>query len=88
MDDINKLNSLGNHIEKYATRRLAHNSKKPIQYDPTYADLTKFINEFEQIIKKYILLFTASAYESLLPVWQYDWAEIFTKAWIDKSMSL
>ena len=81
-EDIEKLDTLGEHIEKYATRRLAHNSNRPIQTDPTYNDLTNFINEFEQIMKKYILLLTASGYESLLPVWQYDWAEIFTKPWI------
>lgn len=80
--DIEKLEELGAHIEDYATLRLAHNSKKSITKDPTYDDLDAFIKEYEEIVKKYILLFTASGYTSLTPTWQYDWEEIFTKLWI------
>lgn len=80
--DIEKLEALGKHIKDYATYRIAHNIEKPIAKDPTYEDLDTFIEEYESIVKKYILLFTASGYTSLTPTWQYDWEEIFTKPWI------
>lgn len=80
--DIEKLEQLGKYIEDYATLRIAHSSKKPLTKDPTYDDLDAFIKEYENIVKKYILLFTASGYTSLTPTWQYDWEEIFTKPWI------
>ena len=80
--DIAKLEALGKHINDYATFRIAHNIEKPIAKKPTYDDLDVFIKEYESIVKKYILLFTASCYTSLTTTWQYDWEEIFTKPWI------
>ena len=82
IQDIEKLEQLGKHIKDYATSRIAHNIQKPLEKDPTYDDLDIFIKEYESIMTKYILLFTASGYTSLTPTWQYDWEEIFTKPWI------
>ena len=82
--DLDTLTTLSQNITKFADRKIAHNSKQPV---PTvkFEEVDTFIAEFEKILKKYILLFTASGYTGLRPIHQYDWEEIFTKPWIKKS---
>jgi len=59
---------------------IAHRTK--VKTIITFSEINKFLDEFESIVKKYVLLLTASGYSSLIPVPQYDWLTIFTKAWI------
>ncbi|MCH8821765.1 hypothetical protein IID23_04585 [Patescibacteria group bacterium] len=80
-EDINKLLKLGENIEKFATRRIAHSSKKPIR-KVTMTDLNIFIDELDRILSKYILLFTGSQFDSSEPILQYDWDSIFKEKWI------
>lgn len=85
--DLKKLREIGKHIQNYATNRLAHSLlSQPLIEPPTYDDLDKFIEEYHQILKRYVCLFTGSGYPSLTPVPQYDWEEIFTKPWINKRL--
>lgn len=79
-EDLAKLEELGKNITKFANKKIAHNTK--VQVAVTLNEINTFIEEFEHIVKKYILLFTAAGYDSLTPVWQYDWEEVFTKVWI------
>lgn len=81
-NDLKDLAELGKDIKKYANTYVAHKSKDGMTKLPTFNDVNKFIDKLEEIMKKYILLFTASGYSELLPTWQYDWEEIFTKKWI------
>ncbi len=81
-NDLNELAELGKDIKKYANTYITHKSKNEMTKLPTFNDVDKFIDKLEEIMKKYILLFTASGYTELLPTWQYDWEEIFTKKWI------
>lgn len=81
--DLETLTILSLNITKFADRKIAHKSKQPV---PTvkFDEIDGFIAEFEKILKKYILLFTASGYTGLRPIHQYDWEKIFTKPWIKK----
>jgi len=81
-EDIKQLESLGKSIQEYTHKYIAHKSKDQMKKLPTFNDVDKFIEKLEEITKKYILLFTASGYAGLLPIWQYDWEEIFRKKWI------
>lgn len=78
--DLNKLDILGKKITRYANKRIAHKTK--IRASLSFKEINSFLKEFEDIVKKYILIFTGSGYSSLVPVPQYDWEEIFTKTWI------
>lgn len=78
--DLAQLEALGKNITRYANKQVAHRTK--VEATLTFSEINKFLNEFEAIVKKYILLFTASGYTSLTPVFQYDWEVIFTKVWI------
>lgn len=80
--DLKKLDDLGKNITRYANKQIAHRTKAKLSL--TFSEINDFLTEFETIVKKYILLFTASGYVSLTPVVQYDWEEIFTKVWIKK----
>lgn len=78
--DLLKLETLGEAITRYANKQIAHKTK--VKTTLTFSEINKFFEEFEAVVKKYILLFTASGYDSLTPVFQYDWEVIFTKVWI------
>lgn len=81
-DDIKKLHDLGKNIEDYSHEYIAHKAAEPKGITPTYKEVDQFISALEVILKKYILLFTASGYTSILPTWQYDWTTIFNQKWI------
>lgn len=80
--DLKKLVDLAENITKFADRTIAHNSKQPIPV-VKFRDLDAFIEEFEKMLIKYILLFTGSGYIGILPTRQYDWEKIFYHKWID-----
>ena len=82
MEDIIQLKLLGESIQEYSHKFIAHKSKKGMKKIPSFKEVDDFIEKLEEITKKYILLFTASGYTNLLPVWQYDWDAIFKKKWI------
>lgn len=78
--DLKKLETLGKIITRYANKQIAHRTN--IKVTITFSEINNFLKEFESIVTKYVLLFTASSYVSLTPIYQYDWELIFTKAWI------
>jgi len=79
--DLSSLILLAEGITKFADRKIAHSSKQPVPI-VKFAEVDSFIKEFEEILKKYILLFTAAGFETLRPIYQYDWEIIFTHKWI------
>lgn len=78
--DLLKLEKLGKTITRYANKQIAHKTK--VKSKLTFSEINKFLKEFEDIVKKYILLFTGAGYVSLTPEYGYDWLEIFTKVWM------
>ncbi|HUD45164.1 MAG TPA: hypothetical protein VMR41_06475 [Patescibacteria group bacterium] len=82
--DIESLHELGKNIELYVNKRLAHYVVKAKINDVTYADLDKFIDEYENIAKRYICLLTGAGFDQLSSIAQYDQELIFTKPWIKK----
>ncbi|MEX0622254.1 MAG: hypothetical protein WD187_04695 [Candidatus Woykebacteria bacterium] len=78
--DIKDLDTLGRNIKKYANKELAHNTNTNVSV--TYKEINNFIESLDKMVSRYYLLFTGSSMESSLPIWQYDWQEIFTKPWI------
>lgn len=83
--DIEALHKLGDNIKLYVDKRLAHFVAKAKVTDIKYADLDKFIDEFEAIAIRYICLLTGGGYSQLAPIPQYDSEAIFTKPWIKQS---
>lgn len=81
--DLKRIEKLGRKIRKFANKQVAHSSG--VSVGLTFREINKFIEEYEKILIKYILILTAAGMSSLTPVVQYDWEEIFTKPWIKKS---
>jgi len=80
--DLAYLHMKANKCEKYADMRVAHLDKRALKNPPTFNDLDECIDYFEELLKKYTLVFRATSLTSVLPTWQYDWKEIFLHPWI------
>ncbi len=80
--DLEKLMAKAKKVKEFADTRVAHYSQSALENLPTFADLDDCIVFMEKLLKKYLLLFRAQAYLEILPVWQYDWKEIFREPWI------
>jgi hypothetical protein len=71
---------LGEKIKNYVDTRLAHRSQKePLTV--TYNDLDTFLDAFEEILKRYLLLLEGSGYVSITPVLMSDWGKVFRYPW-------
>lgn len=82
--DIAKLKQLGTNTESYVNKRLAHFVAHAKINDVTFNELDAFIDEFESIAKRYVVLLTGSHYEQFAPIPQYDQDIVFTKPWIKR----
>lgn len=70
-------------IRKYANKRIAHFDKSNFKNLPTYAELDDSLDYLEGLFKRHLLLFRAQAYTTIVPVWQYDWKQVFRRPWIE-----
>lgn len=77
--DIQELKEKVQICEKYTDMRVAHIDKRSINHIPTFEDIDNCIDLLETFLKKYLLLLRASSPNSILPVWQYNWKEIFSE---------
>jgi hypothetical protein len=75
--DIENVRNLGSEIESYVDRKLAHLDKKGWTGQVTYGDLKKIIEQFNQIVCKYLSLITAKANITLKPSIAFNWKSIF-----------
>lgn len=81
--ELTKLEALATRIKKYANKRIAHFDKSDFKALPTYAELDECLDYLEELLKRYLLLFRAQAYAAIVPVWQYDWKQVFRRPWIE-----
>jgi hypothetical protein len=78
--DAEELREKADRLEKFARTRIAHLLDEPTDI-PTLPELDAFIETFERVVKKYMMLLRATA-PDVLPHWQYDWKAIFKEPWI------
>lgn len=86
--DMSNLLGYTREIKKFRNKRVAHKDKnKKLKFDVDFAVLDEAVNIVEKTAIKYNLLLNQSGYPEtgLLPVVQYDWQEIFTLPWMNKS---
>jgi hypothetical protein len=81
--DLASLQQTGERIRKFATKRIAHFDKAEFRDLPTHAELDRCLDYLEEILKKYLALFRAERRSRIVPVWQYDWKEVFRRPWIE-----
>ncbi len=69
-------------VKDYVDKRVAHHDRRGPTSPPTYPDLDECLDFVEALLVKYLAVLRAESYKTILPVWQYDWKEIFRHAWI------
>ncbi|PJB21427.1 MAG: hypothetical protein CO114_05370 [Euryarchaeota archaeon CG_4_9_14_3_um_filter_38_12] len=82
--DIDLLYKKAEKIKKFVNKRIAHFDKSDFKNLPTNAELDGCLDYLEKLLKKYLSIFRAEAHISIVPVWQYDWKQIFKYPWIEK----
>ena len=80
--DLNDLRESGKDIREFANKRVAHYSENSPSKPVTDTKVVSCLDLLEKLLIKYELLFHAATYDGILPVWQYDWKEIFREPWI------
>ena len=81
-EDIDKLAATVQKINKYVNKRIAHYDEGAFNAIPKFDDLKECLSAFEDLIKKYKLLLTATSLSRLLPTPQYDWQAVFRIPWL------
>jgi hypothetical protein len=82
LSDLKKLNLAGSVVEDFADKRIAHRDKRQPKVLPRFEQVDACLDTFDKVYCKYHGVFHASAMSSLMPVYQYDWKEIFTVPWL------
>jgi hypothetical protein len=82
--DLSELKQTAKPMRQYVNKRIAHFDKSDLNNLPTYAELDSCLNFIEKLLKKYLRLFKGKHYPNIVPVFQYNWKEIFEIAWIKR----
>lgn len=80
--DLADLRQQAEKCEEYADKRIAHRDKREPKQPPTFSEVDACVDHLDALYVKYFGLFHASHMDTLLPVWQYDWTEIFRTPWL------
>lgn len=80
--DLELLKATAFKCEKYADRRVAHTDKRKLRVLPLFRDVDKCIDVLDKLCVKYHGIFHAAYMETLMPVYQYNWKEIFRYPWL------
>ena len=83
--DLELLQSASSKIESLADKVIAHRDKKGPTEKPKFNEVDECLKTIDKLYTKYYLIFHAEAMDSLMPVYQYDWTEIFTVPWLEPS---
>ena len=81
-DDLGSFKSAIGIAEGYIDKRIAHRDKSEPEIVPTSSDTSQCFHVLEMTYIKYHSLFYAEILNTLTPIYQYDWKEIFLEPWI------
>ena len=80
--DLKTLKTLGEKLEDFTDRRIAHHDRQPPKNIPMFKEVNACIDCFVELTKKYWFLFRGEKIkDDLVPVLD-DWQEIFREPWI------
>jgi len=84
-NDLDLLIKKSKKLKNFVNKRIAHFNKSAFKNPPTYAELDECLDYLEKLLKKYLSIFRAEVHLRIVPVWQYDWKQIFKYPWIEKT---
>ncbi len=80
-EDIQCLAKISDDSSGFTDRRLAHLDKREPTSIPMYSEIESWCDDLNEILRKYMLLFRAVAY-NVEPILQHEWRSIFCTAWL------
>jgi hypothetical protein len=80
-NDLIELRKVACLCEEFADKIIAHSDKRAPKTLPTFNDADEAIDFLDKLYVKYHLIFHAASMQSLMPVYQYDWQQIFDYPW-------
>jgi hypothetical protein len=80
--DVRELRRVASVVEDFADKRIAHHDKRQPKVMPRFEQVDSCLDALDRLYCKYHLAFHAEAMDSLMPVYQYDWKQIFTVPWL------
>ena len=83
-DDLKKLIKEASKVEDFTDKRIAHHDTSEPIFPLTFQELDNCLEKLDKLYCKYHLVFHAGSMETIMPVYTYDWKEIFTEPWIAK----
>jgi hypothetical protein len=80
--DHDALKAISRKIITYVDKFVAHIDATPPLLQVTYGDLHEVLDEFDRLLKRYVLLLRAAGLITTTPVDQSDWTLPFYRAWL------
>ena len=77
--DIQTTKMINSEIENFSDKTLSHLDKRPYKGGFSWDDLNKSIDNYNKLVCKYNTFLSTTQYESLKPIIQFDWENIFHK---------
>ena len=81
-DDLGSFKSAIEVAEEYVDKRIAHWDKSEPELAPTSTETSQCLYVLEMTYIKYHSLFYAKRLNTLTPIYQYNWKDIFLEPWI------
>jgi hypothetical protein len=82
LSDLKELSRAASMVEDFADKRIAHHDKREPKVLPRFEQVDACLDALDKLYCKYHGVFYTLAMTSLMPIYQYDWKQIFTVPWL------
>jgi hypothetical protein len=84
--DLRAMENASRRIRRFVNKRVAHlTDEGQLRRAPNFDDLDTALNTIDRILCEYNLLLRAQGMSSAKATRQYDWTEVLTTAWVEKT---
>ncbi len=81
-NDLNLLKNTAEKVKVYADKIIAHRDKNKPKIPPTFDEVDECLNVLDRLYVKYHQIFHGEGMETAMPIYTYDWTEIFREPWL------
>ena len=83
-EDIDLIEAMAHKVKEFVDKRIAHSDEKAPESLVSIEDINKCLPVYDNLVKKYYSILNRESID-ILPIWQYDWKEIFREVWIPET---
>jgi hypothetical protein len=69
-------------VKQYVNKRVAHRDAGDFRPVPRFQDIDRAVEFLDFLVVRYLNYLRGISMKTTLPVWQYDWQQIFRYPWI------